>query len=72
MGPPGANHALTDEWDCGQTGAFGIAGNDLPRVVGRTTFRSDGVLETLEFPASGCAIDHLRISSERRDFTTLL
>ena len=65
-------HALSDEWDCGQTGAFGIAGNDLPWVVGRSTFRSDDVLETLELPASGCAIDHLRISNERRDFTTLL
>jgi hypothetical protein len=62
-------HAIIAGWDCGQPGEYGIAGNDLPWVVGRSTFRSVGVLETLEFPASGCAIDHLRISSERRDFT---
>lgn len=61
-------HAVADGWACAQPGDYGIAGNDLPWVVGRSTFRSGDVLETLEFPASGCAIDHLRISSERRDF----
>jgi len=63
-------HAIIGGWDCGQPGEYGIAGNDLPWVVGRSTFRSVGVLETLEFPASDCAIDHLRISSERRDFAS--
>jgi hypothetical protein len=65
-------HALSDEWFCGQSGGFGIAGNDLPWVVGRSTYRSSGALETPELPASGCAIDHLRISSERRDFASVL
>jgi len=64
--------AIIGGWDCGQPGEYGIAGNDLPWVVGRSTFRSLEVLGTLEFPASGGAIDHLRISSERRDFSGLL
>ncbi len=64
----GAN-SITSDWGCGQPGAWGIAGNDLPWAVGRATFESTGILEYLEFPAFGCAIDHLRISNRRRDFT---
>jgi len=60
--------ALSDEWRCGQPGAWGLSGNELPWVVGRTAFRSPTPLEELEFPATGCAIDHLRISRERRAF----
>lgn len=63
--------AISDEWRCGQREPWGIAGNDLPWVVGRTSFRSDDALETLEFPAVEGAVDQLRISSERRDFTSL-
>jgi hypothetical protein len=62
--------SLTDAWECGQIGNFGIAGNALPWVVGRSTFRSEEVLELLEFPALGCAIDNLRISRTRRAFST--
>jgi hypothetical protein len=64
-------HAITDEWACGQHQPWSITGNDLPWVIGRSTFRSEAPLETLEFPAVGCAIDQLRISSERRDFARL-
>ena len=65
----GAN-AIDSSWACHQPGAYGIAGNDLPWVVGRSTFRSDATLETLEFPALYCAIDQLRISNQRRDITS--
>jgi hypothetical protein len=57
---------LRDE--CGQNGPFGIAGNDLPWVLGRATHHSEGILDTLELPATGFAVDHVRISSVRRDF----
>jgi hypothetical protein len=60
---------LRDE--CGQDGPFGIAGNDLPWVLGRATHHSEGILDTLELPATGFAIDHLRISNRRRDFAAL-
>jgi hypothetical protein len=65
-------HAITGDWLCGQPGAYGIAGNDLPWAIGRTPFQSRSALELLEYPAMGCAIDHLRISSQRRDFSTIL
>lgn len=62
--------AISDEWLCGQHAPWGLAGNDLPWVVGRTSFRSDDALETLEFPAVNGAVDELAISSERRDFAS--
>lgn len=62
--------SISDEWACGQAGSYGITGNDLPWVVGRTTFRSKEVLELLEFPATGSAIDSLRISNTRRAFAS--
>lgn len=71
LGQWNGTNSITSDWGCGQPGAWGIAGNDLPWAVGRTTFESTGILEYLEFPASGCAIDHLRISNRRRDFTTV-
>ena len=61
---------LDDEWQCGQSGDWGIAGNDLPWVIGRSTYQSDEVLGELELPATGAAIDHLRISRVRRDFAS--
>ncbi len=68
-------HVITDEWVCGQSADYGIAGNDLPWVVGRSSLNSDlngdGEYENLQFPATNCAIDHLRISSERRDFSRI-
>jgi len=64
-------HAIDDAWSCGQAGAFGIAGNDLPWLLGATTFRGDAPLDNVEFFAEGYAIDHLRISAERQDFASL-
>jgi hypothetical protein len=63
--------AISDEWRCGQREPWGIAGNELPWVVGRSAFRSEEPLETLEFPALDAAVDQLRISSVRRDFADL-
>lgn len=66
----GGETPLDDDWQCGQSGIWGIAGNDLPWVIGRSTYQSDEVLGELELPATGAAIDHLRISRVRREFAS--
>lgn len=61
-------HTISDAWSCGQPGDFGIAGNNLPWVAGASAIESNDELEDLVYPATGCAIDHLRFSSVRRNF----
>jgi hypothetical protein len=56
---------------CGSSNPSGLSGNDLPWVVGRSAYRSLTPLEGLEQPLLGGAIDNLRISRIRRDFTRL-
>jgi len=57
---------------CSQELSGGIDGNDNPWTVGIGSWSSmEGGLDSLNAPLVGGAVDELRISAVRRDFSTL-
>jgi hypothetical protein len=60
----------TNTHDCGPVATGGIAGNNNPWVVGASSHGSEeGESEALLAPLTGVSLDHLRISSIRRDYS---
>lgn len=60
----------TGMYECNSGAARGIAGNFNPWGLGIDTgYSSDGAITPNRHPFAGGAIDHVRISAERRDFS---
>jgi len=61
---------LLGDLQCGTNGSAGIAGNDNPFVFGAGAWSSaEGSATPLDGYLAPAAIDHVRLSSVRRDFT---
>ena len=55
---------------CGTNGAGGIDGNDNPLVVGAAAWLSgEGSADPVSSHLAPAALDHVRLSSIRRDFS---